>query len=93
MRIDQIMGFGWKFLLPLSIVNIFVTAGEVVAYPDGLPKWVIAVNFAVAAACVLGLIRLMGFEGRTRDVLAQGREAYAHTGAHGGAVQIVGRGG
>ncbi|MBI3744090.1 MAG: NADH-quinone oxidoreductase subunit NuoH [Chloroflexi bacterium] len=93
LRIDQIMGFGWKFLLPLSIVNIFVTAAEVVAYPDGLPKWLIAVNFAVAAACIVGLIRLMGFDGRTRDVAAQGREIYAHTGTHGGAVQVVGRGG
>jgi len=25
-RYDQLMAFGWKFLLPLSIANIVVTA-------------------------------------------------------------------
>ena len=25
LRVDQLMGFAWKFLLPLSILNIFVT--------------------------------------------------------------------
>lgn len=29
LRIDQFMNFGWKVLLPLSLVNIFVTAGIV----------------------------------------------------------------
>ena len=25
LRVDQLMGFAWKFLLPLSILNIFIT--------------------------------------------------------------------
>jgi NADH-quinone oxidoreductase subunit H len=27
MRIDQLMAFGWKVLIPLGFVSIFVTAG------------------------------------------------------------------
>ncbi|MBI4199322.1 MAG: NADH-quinone oxidoreductase subunit NuoH [Chloroflexi bacterium] len=32
LRIDQVMGFAWKFLLPLSLVNVFVTAAEALAW-------------------------------------------------------------
>lgn len=28
-RIDQVMAFSWKVLLPLSLLNVFITAGEV----------------------------------------------------------------
>src|SRR5436190_9106510 len=30
-RIDQLMGFAWKWLLPASLLNLFVTAGAIVA--------------------------------------------------------------
>ncbi len=30
LRYDQLMGFGWKVLLPLSILNVMLTAGAVV---------------------------------------------------------------
>jgi NADH:ubiquinone oxidoreductase subunit H len=26
-RYDQLMSFGWKFLLPVSVVNLIATAG------------------------------------------------------------------
>ena len=29
-RIDQLMGFAWKWLLPASLLNLFVTAGALV---------------------------------------------------------------
>ena len=29
-RIDQLMGFAWKWLLPAALLNIFVTAGVIV---------------------------------------------------------------
>ncbi len=30
LRYDQLMGFGWKVLLPLSILNVMLTAGAIV---------------------------------------------------------------
>ena len=35
LRIDQIMAFAWKVLLPLSMLNLFVTAIEVYFFRDG----------------------------------------------------------
>ena len=34
LRVDQVMGFAWKFLLPLSLVNIFVTGASVFILGD-----------------------------------------------------------
>jgi NADH-quinone oxidoreductase subunit H len=28
-RIDQLMGFAWKWLLPASLLNLFVTAAAI----------------------------------------------------------------
>jgi NADH-quinone oxidoreductase subunit H len=30
LRYDQLMGFGWKFLLPLSILNVVITSLAIV---------------------------------------------------------------
>jgi len=32
-RIDQLLDLGWKFLLPISLVNLLVTAGLKIAFP------------------------------------------------------------
>ena len=36
-RIDQLMGFAWKWLLPASLLNLFVTALAIMVI-DGLGK-------------------------------------------------------
>ena len=52
-RIDQVMGFAWKFLLPLALINLLITGLQVIALPD-ISQWVIvAINFVVTAVLIL----------------------------------------
>jgi len=60
LRIDQLLVFAWKFLLPLSIINLFATALEVYFLRDGAGTldttdlWIMAaINFGVAIGCLL----------------------------------------
>lgn len=59
LRIDQVMAFSWKFLLPMALINIFVTALEVLAWQQWMSGWesfpwpFIFVNFAVAGVLIL----------------------------------------
>jgi NADH-quinone oxidoreductase subunit H len=61
-RVDQLMGFAWKFLFPLSLINIFIVAAESLAWP-GMPWWLLFPNFGIALVLVVlwsGLFRLGG---------------------------------
>jgi NADH-quinone oxidoreductase subunit H len=52
-RIDQLMGLAWKGLFPLAIVNLFITAIQVLAWPDALPWIMVIINIAVMAVLIL----------------------------------------
>ncbi len=39
-RFDQLMNFGWKFLLPVAILNIIVTASVMFWWPASWPTWI-----------------------------------------------------
>ena len=52
-RIDQIMGFAWKFLLPLALINMVITGIEVTLMPKALPWPMIFVNMAIAAILIV----------------------------------------
>ena len=52
-RIDQLMTFTWKFLLPLAIINLIVTAVQILAIPEGSIWLMIPINFAVTAILIL----------------------------------------
>jgi len=59
LRIDQVMAFSWKFLLPMALINVFITAGEVLVWDTWMSGWTsfpwpfIFVNFAIAAGLII----------------------------------------
>ena len=73
LRIDQLMGFCWKVLIPLALVNILLTAALILAFAD--PRLPIAiVNWLLVAVLVVGLPftqrrRLHRFRSRTREAV------------------------
>jgi NADH-quinone oxidoreductase subunit H len=52
-RIDQLMGLAWKFLFPAALINLFLTAVQVLIWPDALSWIMVVINFAVAAVVIL----------------------------------------
>ncbi len=95
LRIDQLMAFAWKFLLPLALLNVLITGGEVLIWREGdlsaglaLPIFGV-VNAALAVALVVGWGTFMGHlnpERRAkRAVLTQelGAVYYLPAGRHG----------
>ena len=74
LRIDQLMGFCWKVLIPLALVNIMASAVIILAFAD--PRLPLAiVNWLLVGALVIGLPftqrrRLLRFRSRTRESVA-----------------------
>jgi NADH-quinone oxidoreductase subunit H len=52
-RIDQLMSLAWKFLFPLALINLFITAVQVLVWPNGLPWIAVAINIAVMVILVV----------------------------------------
>jgi NADH-quinone oxidoreductase subunit H len=52
-RIDQLMALAWKFLFPLALINLFITAIQVLIWPDALPWVLIFVNIAIMVILVV----------------------------------------
>lgn len=51
-RIDQLMSFAWKFLFPLALINLAVTAIEVLVWPD-ITVLLVPVNIIIAVVAVV----------------------------------------
>ena len=54
LRIDQLMGFCWKVLIPVTLLNLAVTAVLLLAFPDNRVPLAI-VNWFLVGVFVLGL--------------------------------------
>ena len=68
LRIDQVMGFAWKFLFPLSLINLFITAIEVYFFPEQLPWQMLFLNFAITGVLILLWSKLSKLGGGRVDV-------------------------
>ena len=53
LRIDQVMAFAWKCLLPLALINLVITGIEVIALPPALLWTVIFLNLAIVVLLAL----------------------------------------
>lgn len=53
LRVDQLMNFAWKFMLPLALINL-LTAAIWHYMPAGLPRWLVCVGLVVGPYALLG---------------------------------------
>ena len=53
LRIDQVMAFAWKFLLPLALINLLITSLQVVFWPEA-PVWpIVLASLFIMIALIL----------------------------------------
>jgi NADH-quinone oxidoreductase subunit H len=68
LRVDQLMSFAWKGLLPMAIINLFMIASEMLWLPD-INLWIlVAVNILAAGVLVLLWSRLFSLGGGRVEV-------------------------
>ena len=66
------MGFAWKFLFPLSIVNLFVTATQVLIWKDATTAemWIMSgINWVIALGALVLYSHMAGDKLTTRPPL------------------------
>ncbi len=73
LRVDQIMALAWKVLFPMGLINLFVTAAEVLVWedPTAAQLWtMVGINWVVAIVCLVVSSHLMSDKLTTRNPLA-----------------------
>jgi len=67
-RIDQVMKFAWKFLLPVACINLLITGIQTVFWPD-VSAWVIVpAYFMIVALLILVWSKFLQAEGDRIEV-------------------------
>jgi NADH-quinone oxidoreductase subunit H len=63
-RIDQLMAFAWKYMLPLSIVNLLIVALEVIWFKgDAVTWWLVPINIVLCGALLTGWAAMFKLRG------------------------------
>jgi len=68
LRVDQLMAFAWKCLLPMAVINLFIVAAEMLWLSEITPWLLVAVNFVFAGVLVLLWSKLFNLGGGRVEV-------------------------
>ena len=68
MRIDQVMAFAWKFLLPLALINLLITSLQVVFWPEASPWLIVFLNLVAMVVLVLSWSRFFRLGGERIEI-------------------------
>jgi NADH-quinone oxidoreductase subunit H len=68
LRIDQVMAFAWKFLLPLALINLLVTSLQVVLWPEASFWLIVFLNLTIMAILILSWSRFFRLGGERIEV-------------------------
>ena len=74
LRLDQILGFAWKFLFPLSLFNVILLAAEVIVWPEpsaGDLLLMAVINWIGAIAAIAVMARIVSLSSKPVGLIAQ----------------------
>jgi NADH-quinone oxidoreductase subunit H len=68
LRVDQLMAFAWKGLLPMAVINLFIVAAEILWLPVINPWIIVVANFVFAGVLIMLWSRLFALGGGRVEV-------------------------